>query len=165
MRQFSRTVAATLTVVALSTVPLVLSGASGAASSRPCRPADVTLMATPTRSLYGMGSPVRVVIALHNRSHIACTYVSGTFSPTFSLVNPAGAVVWATCWYNGGPAPCAYVLVRKVLAPGATYVDRLSWDQRSGHPDRTVAAGRYQFTVGFSGLRLTARAVITLSRP
>jgi len=37
-----------------------------------------------------------------------------------------------------GPAPCASYLRQNVLAPGATYRDRLTWDQRTGHPDLPV---------------------------
>ena len=164
MRQLCRSVAATLAVAVVCAIAPILSGAASAVSARPCAPADVTLSATSDHSVYGAGEPVRIAVDLHNRSHIACAYDTGTFSPTFSLVNPTGTVVWATCWYNGGPAPCAYVVVRRTLAPGATYVARLAWDQRTGHPDHAVPAGRYRFTLSFSGLRLTARAVIVLRR-
>jgi hypothetical protein len=97
---------------------------------------------------------VHVTIALHNHSNIACSYATGPFSPNFVLTNSAGVTVWGSCWFGGGPAPCADYLLHRTLAPGATYRDRLTWDQRTGHPDLAAPAGRYTFNTNFLGLTL-----------
>jgi len=103
---------------------------------------------------------VHFTLALHNHSAIACSIATGPFSPNFVLTNSAGVTVWGSCWFGGGPAPCADYLLQRNLAPGATYRDRLTWDQRTGHPDLAVPAGRYTFSAKFLGL--THRATISI---
>lgn len=124
-----------------------------------CTPGGATLTATPSQANYAPGNLVRVTISLHNRARVACSYVTGPTSPNFVLQNSSGTAVWGSCWFGGGPAPCAFYLVQRVLAPGATYRDRLTWDQRTGHPDLAVPVGLYRFKVTMSGLAL--RAVTT----
>ncbi|MFI5035086.1 MAG: hypothetical protein ACHQFZ_02645 [Acidimicrobiales bacterium] len=165
MRPRSRFLAVSFVLAALPGVSRSLPAAASSAQPPTCAPGDVALSATPDRSHYAPGTLVHVTIVLRNHSPAACSFATGTFSPAYSLVNPAGVTVWGACWFNGGPAPCAYVLVHRVLAPGATYAVRLTWDQRSGHPDQLVPAGRYRFTASFAGLRLIARTAFTLSRP
>lgn len=165
-----RRVARSLTVVvalvlAFVMMPLLESG-SVASSATPsgCTRAQVTLSATPDQSLYTSGAVVHVIIALHNHSAATCSYATGTFSPSFTLSNSAGVTVWGSCWFGGGPAPCAYYLRQNVLAPGATFRDRLTWDQRTGHPNLPVPAGRYTFKVNFPGLSLRTTTSLVLTR-
>ncbi len=143
-------------VVALtiSAVPVLTTGAPAVAAPSNCSSAEVTLRASPGQSVYGPGTLVHVTVSLHNHSATACSYVTGPFSPSFVLTNSAGATVWGSCWFGGGPAPCAYYLLHRTLSPGATYRDRLTWDQRTGHPDVAVPAGRYTFKVSLTGLAL-----------
>jgi hypothetical protein len=108
---------------------------------------------------------VHVTVALHNHSAIACSYTTGSFSPNFVLTNSAGVTVWGSCWFGGRPAPCAYYLLHRTLSPGATYRERLTWDQRTGHPDLAVPAGRYAFNANFLGLTLRASTSFVLTRP
>jgi hypothetical protein len=108
---------------------------------------------------------VHVTVALHNHSAIACSFATGPFSPNFVLTNSAGVTVWGSCWFGGRPAPCAYYLLHRTLAPGATYRDRLTWDQRTGHPDLAVPAGRYTFNANVLGLSLRSTASFVLTRP
>jgi hypothetical protein len=108
---------------------------------------------------------VHVTVALHNRSAAACSYATGPFSPSFLLTNSAGVTVWGSCWFGGGLAPCAYYLRQNVLSPGATYRDRLTWDQRTGHPDLPTPAGRYTFNANFPGLSLRTTTSFVLTRP
>jgi hypothetical protein len=108
---------------------------------------------------------VHVTVALHNHSAIACAFATGPFSPNFVLTNSAGVTVWGSCWFGGGPAPCADYLLHRTLAPGATYRDRLTWDQRTGQPDLAVPAGRYTFNAKFLGLTLRTTTSIVLTRP
>jgi hypothetical protein len=130
-----------------------------------CTPVSATLSATPDQPLYTSGTLVRVTIALHNRSPHACSYTTGPFSPSFSLTNATRTTVWGSCWFGGGPAPCAYFLRQNVLSPGATYRDRLTWDQRTGHPDLPVPAGRYIFNAHFPGLSLSTTTSFVLTEP
>ena len=151
----------------LAALPVLISAPSAfAATTAPsaCSPTQVTLSATPDHSLYTSGSTVHVTVALHNHSAIACSYATGPFSPNFVLTNSAGVTVWGSCWFGGRPAPCAYYLLHRTLAPGATYRDRLTWDQRTGHPDLAVPAGRYTFNANFLSLTLRATTSFTLTR-
>jgi hypothetical protein len=141
-----------------------LAAAAGATPS-PCTPAQVTLSATPNQRLYAWSSLVHVTVALRNHSAATCSYTTGPFSPSFILTNSNGVTVWGSCWFGGGPAPCAEYLLHRTLAPGATYRDRLTWDQRTGHPDLPVPAGRYSFSATLSGLRLRASTALGLTRP
>jgi hypothetical protein len=147
---------------------LVLVGDASALASTPspaaCAASQVTLTAMPDHSHYTSNTMVVVTVALHNRSSSACSYTVGPFSPNFVLTNDAGTTVWASCWFGGGPAPCAYYLLHRTLAPKSTYRDRLTWDQRTGHPDQLVPAGRYSFKVNFVGLARHATTSFTLSR-
>ncbi len=140
------------------------SAVAATASPAGCTASQVSLRATPDHTLYDSSTVVVVTVALHNRSGSACSYTVGPFSPNFVLTNEAGTTVWASCWFGGGPAPCAYYLLHRTLAARSTYRDRLTWDQRTGHPDLLVAAGRYKFVVNFVGLARHATASFILSR-
>jgi hypothetical protein len=166
MRRVGRTLSV-LVVLVTSIVMAPLVDVGSVASGAPiaaCAAAQVTLSATADQSLYTSGAVVHVTIALHNHSTSRCFVATGTFSPSFTLSNAAGVTVWGSCWFGGGPAPCAYYLRQTVLAPGATYRVRPTWDQRTGHPDLPVAAGRYVFRTKFSGLPLRATTTLNLSR-
>jgi hypothetical protein len=165
VRRCNHLLVATLVFAAL---PILVSAPSAvAATTTPsaCSPTQVTLSVTPDHSLYTSGTTVHVTVALHNHSAIACSYATGSFSPNFVLTNSAGVTVWGSCWFGGRPAPCAYYLLHRTLAPGATYRDRLTWDQRTGHPVLAVPAGRYTFNVNFQGLTLRATTSFVLTRP
>jgi hypothetical protein len=45
------------------------------------------------------------------------------------------------------------------------YRDRLTWDQRTGHPDLVVPAGRYTFNANFLGQTLRSTTSFVLTRP
>jgi hypothetical protein len=165
MRSRSRLFVATLL---LSALPVLINAPTAVASTinpATCSPKQVTLSATPDHLLYTSGTLVHVTVALHNHSTAACSISTGPFSPNFVLTNSAGATVWASCWFGGGPAPCADYLLHRTLAPGATYRDRLTWDQRTGHPDLAVPAGRYTFKVSLLGLTLRTETSFVLTRP
>lgn len=149
----------------LTAVPVLTTDAPAVAAPSNCTSAEVTLRAAPDHSSYSSGDLVHVTVSLHNHSSTACSYVTGPFSPSFVLTNSAGVTVWGSCWFGGGPAPCAYYLLHRTLSPGATYRDRLAWDQRTGHPDVPVPAGRYTFKVRLSGLALRATASFVLTGP
>ncbi|HEY5091715.1 MAG TPA: hypothetical protein VII60_00485 [Acidimicrobiales bacterium] len=164
MRPCSRLLVATLVLNAL---PVLMGATSAVAATAPsaCSSSQVTLSATPDHSLYTSSTTVHVIVAMHNHSSIACSYTTGPFSPNFVLTNSVGITVWASCWFGGGPAPCADYLLHRILAPGATYRDQLTWDQRTGHPDLAVPAGRYTFHVNVVGLSLRTTTSFVLTRP
>ena len=165
MRPLNRLLVASLALSALPIVTNAPSAVSAAAAPTACSPNQATLSATPDHSNYPSGTTVHVKVALHNHSAVACSFVTGPFSPNFTLTNTANVTVWASCWFGGRPAPCAYYLVHRTLLPGATYRDVLSWDQRTGHPDLVVPAGRYAFRVNFMGLSLRAATSFVVTRP
>ena len=164
MRLCSRLTVATLVLGAL---PVLSAPTAVASSTNPsaCSPTQVTLSATPDHLNYSLGNVVHVTVALRNHSDFACSFTTGPFSPNFVLTNSAGATVWASCWFGGGPAPCADYLLHRILAPGATYRDRLTWDQRTGHPESAVPAGRYRFKASLPGLTLRTSTSFVLTRP
>jgi hypothetical protein len=161
----SRLFVATLILAALPVLISEPSAVAATANPSTCSPTQVTLSATPDHSLYTSGTLVHVTVALHNHSAIACSYATGPFSPNFVLTNSAGVTVWGSCWFGGGPAPCADYLLHRTVAPGATYHDRLTWDERTGHPDLPAPAGRYTFNATFPGLSLRATTSFVLTRP
>lgn len=165
MRPSNSLVIATLVLTASPVFMRAPGAVAAAAAPSTCTSTQVTLSATPDHSSYTSGTSVHVTVALHNHSAIACSFATGPFSPNFVLTNSAGVTVWGSCWFGGGPAPCADYLLRRTLAPGATYRDRLSWDQRTGHPDLAVPAGRYAFSVNFEGISLRAHTSLVLTRP
>ena len=165
MRWRSRLLVASLLLISLPTVINAPTVVSASTTPSACTPNQVTLSATPDQSNYASGTTVRVTIALRNRSAAVCSFVTGPFSPNFTLTNADHVTVWASCWFGGRPAPCAYFLVHRTLAPGATYRDRLSWDQRTGHPDLAVPVGRYAFRANFMGLSLRAATSFVITPP
>ena len=165
MRLCSRLVIATLVLAALPVLGSARAAVASTTNPSACSPSQVTFSATPEHLRYSSGALVHVTIALHNHSGTACSYTTGPISPNFVLSNSAGVTVWASCWFGGGPAPCAEYLLHRILAPGATYRDRLTWDQRSGHPDLAVPAGRYTFKAGLLGLTLRTVTTFVITRP
>ena len=164
MRPCSRLLVAALVLAALSVLISAPSAVAATTTPSGCSPTQVTLSSTPDNSLYTSGTLVHVTVALHNHSAIACSFATGPFSPSFVLTNSAGVTVWGSCWFGGGPAPCADYLLHHTLAPGATYRDPLTWDQRTGHPDLAAPAGRYTFIAHFMGLTLHTTTSIVLTR-
>lgn len=165
MHPYRRLLVAAIVLAATTVLTSARFVAASGVTSSACTPAQVTLSATPDHSLYAWGTPVHVTVALHNHSATTCSYATGSFLPSFVLTNSDGVTVWGSCWFGGGPAPCADYLLHRTLAPGATYRDRLTWDQRTGHPDLPVLAGRYRFSASFSGPRLRATTAFTITRP
>jgi hypothetical protein len=161
----SRLFAATLVLAAPAVLISEPPAVAATAAPSTCSTTQVTLSATTDHSLYTADTLVPVTVALHSHSASACSYATGPFSPSFALTNSAGVTVWGSCWFDGGPAPCADYLLHRTVAPGATYRDRLIWDQRTGHPDLPTPAGRYTFNATFAGLSLRATTSFVLTRP
>ena len=165
-----RTVIGAALVVALiygsPLTPTYLGGRASAsgASTPACTASVATLSVTTDHARYLAGTPVRITVALHNHSSSACTFATGPTSPTYQLTNAAGVTVWGSCWAGGVASPCADFLVQRTLGANATSLERFSWDQRSGMPDRLVPAGRYRFSVSLQGLGASATIVLARVR-
>ena len=153
-----------LTMGLFAVVAVAMAPAASGVTPPGCVASQVTFSATPDQPVYTRGTPVHITISLHNHSRASCSYATGPFSPGFILTNSAGVTVWGSCWFGGGPAPCAYYLRQNVLAPGATYRDRLTWDQRTGHPDLLVPVGHYKFEANLQGLPLRTAASFDVTR-
>jgi hypothetical protein len=164
VRQCSRFVVVTLVLTALTVLISAPSAVAATTTPAACSSTQVTLSATPDHSVYTSGNTVHITVTLHNHSAIACSFATGAFSPNFDLTNSAGVTVWGSCWFGGGPAPCADYLLHRTLAPGGTFRDRLNWDQRTGHPELAVPAGRYTFNANFAGLRHRTTTSFVLTR-
>lgn len=162
MRECRRLLVAALVLGASPVLGGARFAAASGATPSACVPAQVVLSATSQQSTYTRGTLVHITVGLRNRSATTCSFATGPFSPSFVLTNSAGVTVWGSCWFGGGPAPCAEYLRSRTLAPGAVYRDRLTWDQRTGHPDLQVPAGRYRFTVSFSGHRSRATTAFSI---
>ena len=164
MRALIRIVAAGAFTASLFAVPQVDAAAGAATQAAPsCSNVPTTFSASTDHPRYLPSTPVRITLALHNRSATTCWYATGPTSPGYRVTNAAGVTVWGSCWAGGAPTPCADFLIRRTLAAGATALQRISWDQRSGTPDQLVAPGRYGFSASLEGM--SASAVITLVRP
>lgn len=144
-------------VLALSSVAVAVTS-----SARNCSGSQVGISATVPQANYTPGTPITVTISLHNHSTRACRFNIGPFSPSFTLVNSSGTTVWASCWYGGGPAPCAMYLIHRTLAPGATYRTHATWDQKTGHPDTQVPPGVYRFSADYNGVAVRAHTAFSL---
>jgi hypothetical protein len=89
---------------------------------------------------------------VRNVSSKNCSVGVGPTSPSFTVTNSKGVVVWNNCYTNGRPGACALYLVAHTLKPGATYLTIVKWDQRSGQPPTRVSTGPYRLTTFFSGV-------------
>jgi hypothetical protein len=153
-----------VTALALSGfVALSSGGTAGAVVARTCSASQVSISASTPKAVYTAGTPISVNFSLHNHSGRSCSFTTGPFSPSFVLTNASGITVWASCWYGGGPAPCAMYLVHRTLAGGATFRSHTVWDQKTGHPDVQVAAGTYRLSVMYDGIKKTARTSFSIS--
>lgn len=150
-----------LFVVALAGTSGVAASASGAsggpvphatsANSAPCSPSVLRETTTVNRTSYPPGTVVRMTISIRNASTATCIVGVGPTSPSFSVTNSKGAVVWNGCYANDQPGACAQYLMARSLAPGAAYAKTRTWDQRSGAPPARVPLGVYTLTTHFEG--------------
>jgi hypothetical protein len=96
-----------------------------------------------------------MISSITNVSGAACTIYLGAvpgWSPTFTVTNVAGEVVWDRCWVNDQPGACATVLLSHRLGPGQHFRQQATWDERSGpdgQPPRQVPQGEYTFSTEF----------------
>jgi len=135
---------------------LAASHGSKAASAPPlCLPSAVQISATTAGDLFNPEQPVVMTSSITNTSHTPCSVWLGLdpgFSPSFTVTNSKGDVVWDRCWIHDTPGACFMILVAHRLAPGASYSKTVTWDQRSapdGQRPVPVPHGTYQFTTHY----------------
>jgi hypothetical protein len=146
---------------AVAGLALFLSASTALAGAQPvagkgappqCRGGQVRIAAGTDHGAYPPGHPVVMTSSIKNVSHRSCTIFLGAvpgWSPTFTVTNHGGTVVWDRCWVNDQPGACATVLLSHTLRPGHRYQQEASWDQRSGADGQTprqVPQGQYTFS-------------------
>src|ERR1017187_6063231 len=117
---------------------------------------------------YGPGMMVVMMSSVRNMSSRICNVAVGPTSPSITVTNSNGVVVWNNCYANDQHGACALYLVAQTLNPGATYEKTVAWDQRSGKPPARVPTGTYHLTVLFSaiaGTHATRFQLTTTSSP
>jgi len=128
------------------------SATAGQAAPPQCRDNQVRITADTNHGAYPPGHTVVMTSSIKNVSDASCTIYLGVvagWSPTFTVTNTGGTVVWDRCWVHDQPGACATVLASYTLRPGQRYRQKATWNQRSGadgqHPHQ-VPQGQYTFS-------------------
>ena len=137
----------------ISPVPGTAQNANATSTRVPaCSSADVREVVSTSQQSYGPGVMVVMKSSVRNTSSKTCIVAVGPTSPSLTVTNSKGVVVWNNCYANDQSGACALYLVAQTLRPGATYAKTVAWDQRSGQPPARVPTGTYQLTAQFSGI-------------
>jgi len=116
-----------------------------------CTQSQVRSTAATDQRVYPPGHSIVMTSSIRNVSRSSCTIFLGAvpgWSPTFTVTNTSGAVVWDRCWVNDQPGACATVLLSHTLRSHQRYQQTATWDQRSGadgQPPHQVPQGQYTF--------------------
>lgn len=120
-----------------------------------CTPAQVRITAATDHGAYPPHTTITMTSSIKNVSGSSCTVYLGLdpgFSPSFTVSNSAGTVVWDRCWTGDEPGACFEILEPKVLRPGHRFHQAATWDQGSGPdggPVVQVPQGEYTFTTHY----------------
>jgi len=117
-----------------------------------CSNSDVMEVVSTSQQSYGPGIMVVINASIRNTSKEACSAAVGPTSPSLTVTNSKGKVVWSNCYVDDQLGACALDLVAQTLNPGTTYAKTVAWNQRSGQTPARVPTGRYQLTSQFSGV-------------
>ncbi len=117
-----------------------------------CSNPDVTEVVSTSQQSYGPGIMVVINALIRNTSEEVCSVAVGPTSPSITVTNSKGNVVWSNCYVDDQPGACALSLVAQTLNPGTSYARTVAWDQHSGQTPARVPTGRYQLTSQFSGV-------------
>ena len=127
-----------------------------------CTGGQIRIRATTNHAAYPLGHTVTMTSSITNVSRSSCTIFLGAvagWSPSFTVTNKKGTIVWDRCWVNDQPGACATVLRSFTLRSGRQFKQRATWDQRSGadgHTPVQVHAGRYSFATHYQYMPGTA---------
>jgi hypothetical protein len=146
------------------TLPIAtMSVAVSASTVTSCRSSQVGETATTSAESYPEGTLVELTVTIRNESTRSCSVAIGPTSPSFSILNARGVVVWNNCYTGDHPGACAMFLMLHVLKPKASYVLARSWNQRDGPQSKFVPRGAYEVTSSSSGVSGFSRAKFTLT--
>ena len=137
-------------VGSLSSAPLA--GAQTNSRVSPCRVSQVRESLSTNAKTYAPGTSVKMTVSIRNLSAKTCDVAIGPTSPSVSIINAQGAVVWNNCYAGDQPGACAMFLMQHILKPKGLYSFSKSWNQRSGPTSTFAARGTYELTSNFSGL-------------
>jgi len=135
----------------------------GASTVTSCHSSQVRETATTSAKSYPEGSLVKLTVTIRNESTRTCSVAIGPTSPSFSILNARGTVVWNNCYSGDHPGACAMFLMLHVLKAKASYVLARSWNQRDGPQSKFVARGAYEVTSSTSGVSGFSRAKFELT--
>jgi hypothetical protein len=146
------------------TLPIAtMSVAVSASTVTSCHSSQVRETAATSAKSYPEGTLVKLTVTIRNEATRSCSVAIGPTSPSFSIVNARGTVVWNNCYTGDHPGACAMFLMLHVLKPKASYVLARSWNQRDGPQSKFVARGTYEVTSSSSGVSGFSRAQFTLT--
>jgi hypothetical protein len=127
-----------------------------------CTPSQVRSAAVTDHMAYPPGRAILMTSSIKNVSRSSCTIFLGAvpgWSPTFTITEKKGTVVWDRCWVNDQPGACATVLRSHTLRSHQSYKETATWDQRSGADGQTprqVPQGQYTFSTHYRYVTGTA---------
>ena len=128
-----------------------------------CAQLAVREVAYTTKHTYQLGTPVKMFASIRNTSTKTCNVVVGQNSPSFSITNAKGVVVWNNCYVNGQPGACRMSLVLRTLKSGAHYTSTAAWIPQSGTQPNQIAVGAYELRVSYSGVASVKKVRFTLT--
>jgi hypothetical protein len=111
---------------------------------------------------YRPSKPVEMKVTIRNISSRTCSVAIGPTSPSLSIVNAKGSVVWNNCYAGDQPGACAMFLMLHTLNANTAYTLAKSWNQRSGANDGYVPRGGYVVRSNVSGVGVEKRIRIKL---
>ena len=115
-----------------------------------CSTSDVKERVSTSKRTYGSGIMVVMTSSVRNASAKTCDVKVGPTSPSLTVTDSKGDVVWNNCYANDRPGVCSLSLGSHSLKPGTTYAKTFEWDQRSSPPPARVPRGTYTLTARFS---------------
>jgi hypothetical protein len=146
------------------TLPIAtMSVAVSASTVTSCHNSQVRETATTSAKSYPEGTPVKLSVTIRNESTRSCSVAIGPTSPSFSILNERGTVMWNNCYAGDHPGACAMFLMLHVLKPKASYVIARSWNQRDGPQSKFVTRGTYEVMSSSSGVSGFTIAKFTLT--
>jgi hypothetical protein len=131
-------------------------------TTAPCRPSDLRESLSTNAKSFASGSTVIMRLALRNVSARSCTIAVGPTSPSLSILNSRGTVIWNNCYSGDQPGACAMFLMLRTIQPTKSYALAKSWNQRTGKLNNFAARGNYVVTSNVSGLRTERKVAFNL---
>jgi hypothetical protein len=155
-------VCATMAVGTLNVVDAQMAGAQENGRVAACRVSQVRESLSLSGESYAPGTSVTITVSIHNLSSKSCGVAVGPTSPSLSIRNAKGVVVWNNCYVGDQPGACAMFLTLHVLKPKTSYSFNRTWNQRAEPNSKFVARGTYELTSNFSGLDSPHKIKLTL---